>query len=318
MASSEPIDPLIQKATDWLQRLEALPHDATLRGAAETWRTESPEHARAWARAERTWRLLEQIPFSNEGPSRGRATVAHHWLQTHRAMAASFIVALALMVMIPMWSGPHADFATETAEVRRVTLEDGSLVDLGPQSALDVAYSADRRAVTLLAGEAFFTVMPNADRPFEVKSGDLTVTVVGTSFDVRVSADQLSVGVTDGTVEARYTRALDRPVRLTAGDQLSITRSTGTVRQSSVPPAELGAWRSHQLSVENMPLREVVAEIRRYSSAWIVFDDRRFADQQVTGFYDLRDPDRALRLIVRPFGGRVREVTPFVRVISGP
>lgn len=248
----------------------------------------------------------------------GRARAAFHWLQTHRAMAASLVAALAVAIMIPIWTGPHADFATRTAEIRQMTLEDGSRVDLGPRSALDVTYSAGRRAVTLLAGEAFFTVVPDTGRPFEVKSGDLTITVVGTSFDVRMSADQLSVGVAEGIVEARYGRASDRPVRLVAGDQLSIARSTGTVRQSSVPPAELGAWRSHQLSVENVPLREVVADIRRYSSAWIVFDDSRLADQQVTGFYDLRDPDRILRLIVRPFGGTVREVTPFVRVISGP
>lgn len=318
MASSKPIDPLIQKATDWLQRLEASPHDATLRGAAERWRAESAEHARAWKRAERTWRLLERIPLSVGQSPAGRATAAYHWLRTHRAMAASFVAGLALAVMVPILSGPHADFATATAEIRQLTLEDGTRVDLGPQSALDVAYSADRRAVTLLAGGAFFTVVPNAGRPFEVKVGDLTVTVVGTSFDVRMSVDQLSVGVAEGVVEARYARPSDRPVRLMAGDQLSITRSTGTVRHSSVPPAELGSWRSHQLSVENMPLREVVADIRRYSSAWIVFDDGQLADQQVTGFYDLRDPDRALRLIVRPFGGKVREVTSFVRVISGP
>lgn len=318
MPSSKPIDPLILKATGWLQRLEASPQDATLRGAAETWRTESPEHALAWARAERTWRLLERIPFSKEQPRVGRATAAYHWLQTHRALAASLVTALAVAIIVPIWTGPHADFATRTAEIRQMTLEDGSRVDLGPRSALDVDYSSGRRAVTLLAGEAFFTVAPDAGRPFQVKSGDLTVTVVGTSFDVRMSADQLSVGVAEGIVEARYGLASDRPVRLMAGDQLSITRSTGAVRRSSVPPTEMGTWRSHQLSVENVPLREVVADIRRYSSAWIVFDDSHLADQQVTGFYDLRDPDRTLRLIVRPFGGKVRDVTPFVRVISGP
>ncbi len=67
-----------------------------------------------------------------------------------------------------------------------------------------------------------------------------------------------------------------------------------------------------------MPLGDVVADMRRYSGKWIVFQDGHLAAQQVTGLYDLRDPDRALRVLVGPFGGRVREVTPFLRIVSGP
>jgi transmembrane sensor len=49
-----------------------------------------------------------------------------------------------------------------------------------------------------------------------------------------------------------------------------------------------------------------------------VFADPGFAGQQVTGLYDLGDPDRALRILVAPFGGHVREITPFLKIISGP
>ena len=41
-----------------------------------------------------------------------------------------------------------------------------------------------------------------------------------------------------------------------------------------------------------------------------------FGRQRVTGVYDLADPDRALQALVQPFGGRVRSVSPVLRVLS--
>jgi transmembrane sensor len=36
----------------------------------------------------------------------------------------------------------------------------------------------------------------------------------------------------------------------------------------------------------------------------------------VTGGYDLRDPQSALRLLVAPYGGTVRAYTPWMLVLS--
>lgn len=317
MASSKPIDPLIQQATAWLLRLDASPEDPELRRAAEAWRRENHEHVRAWTHAERAFRLLAAVPME-PSPGERPFPAAYRWLGAHRAMAASIVVALGLMIMLVILSGPRADFATATAEVRQVTLDDGSTIELGAQSAIDVAYSTDKRLVTLLAGEAFFGVRPMAGRPFEVRAAGLVVTVVGTSFEIRMSAEQLSVSVAEGVVEARYAGSIDPPVRLMSGDQLSVKRSSGSYRQARLEPGEVASWRNHLLSAEDTPLREVVADLRRYSGGWIVFGDGSLGEKQVSGLYDLRDPDRALRLLVGPFGGKVRQVTPFVRVITGP
>ena len=46
------------------------------------------------------------------------------------------------------------------------------------------------------------------------------------------------------------------------------------------------------------------------------FPDITLAQQTVTGLYDLRDPDRALRALVQPHGGKVHEVSRFARIVS--
>jgi transmembrane sensor len=317
MPPSDPIDPLIEQATEWLLRLDEESGDPALPAAAEAWRAESAEHARAWKRAERAWNQLALRPVAAETTSPTVAVASRaRFAGKGRIAAAVSLVAVLLLVAATMLSGPRADFTTATAELRQVTLQDGTRVDLSPQTALDVSFAGVRRTVKLLAGEAFFEVTPDATRPFEVQAGELAVKVVGTAFDVRMTADSLTVGVAHGAVETRYPKS--RALLLAAGDQVTVDRRSAAVRQGRIAPEEVASWRGHQLFVENASVEDVAADIRRYSGKWIVFQDGRIAAQRVTGLYDLRDPDRALRVLVGPFGGRVREVTPYLRIVSGP
>jgi transmembrane sensor len=119
-----------------------------------------------------------------------------------------------------------------------------------------------------------------------------------------------------GAVEARAARA--NPVHLGPGDQLTIERRSGAMQQTRIPPEEVASWRDYRLFVEGASVAEVVEELRRYRSGWIVFADSKLAHRQVTGLYDLRDPDRALRALIGPFGGQVREIAPLLTVVSSP
>lgn len=328
MTANEPLDPLIEEATDWLLRLEEESGDAGLRAAAEAWRHADPAHDRAWVHAERAWRLLAtrkpqpvvprpDPPAVAPGASRlARVPAPARWAA---GVAAALVVLFAVVYLPPALTRLQADFATETAELRQITLDDGTVVHLSPLTALDIRFTADRRAVTLLAGEAFFEVVPDRARPFEVQARELSVTAVGTAFDVRISDDALSVGVQRGAVEARSGFAASPPpARLGPGDRLVVDRRNGHVRRTRVAPEEVASWRDHKLFVEGATVAQVVDELRRYRSGWIVFAGSGLADQRITGFYDLQDPDAALRILVGPLGGRVREVTPLLQVISGP
>lgn len=312
MSPGDPLEPMIEQATDWLLRLDDAPADAALRASAEAWRTADPAHGRAWDRAERAYRLMATSPANRPR----RAAASRRWF----AGAAVALAACLLLLYVPgVLTHLRADIASGTAELRRATLPDGSVVELAAQSALDVRFSAERRSVTLLAGQAFFSVTPQAGRPFEVLAGDLAATVVGTAFDVHLQADATTVGVQHGIVQVRSVRP-EAPiaVRLGAGDQLTVERRGGAVRRSRVAPDEIAVWRDHRLFVEGATVGAVVDELRRYAPGWIVVADRSLAGQQVTGLYDLRDPDRALRMLIAPFGGQVREIAPFLKVVSGP
>src|SRR3546814_14675503 len=58
--------------------------------------------------------------------------------------------------------------STDHGEVRRIALEDGSVVMLNGNSAVQVRYQDDMRRVILRRGEASFEVAHNVQRPFVV------------------------------------------------------------------------------------------------------------------------------------------------------
>ena len=69
--------------------------------------------------------------------------------------------------------------------------------------------------------------------------------------------------------------------------------------------------------IESATVGDLVDELRRYRSGMIVITDQALAAQRVTGVFDLADPVRALKTVVEPHAGRVREVTPWLLIVSG-
>jgi transmembrane sensor len=302
----------LEEAMDWLVRLQEAPPDGPLAREWEAWLAVDPDHRRAWDEARRVWGLLGEV---------APAPAAIHRPVPRRRVKAA-VLAMALAACLALLAVPsivlrwQADQTTGTAELREVRLEDGSLVHLAPRSAFRAQFSPEARRVTLMSGEAFFQVARDPARPFIVEAEGLEAQVLGTGFDVRIASDALSVGVQSGAVAVRYGPAIK--ARLGPGDRLSVDRSTGRPRQDRLPPEEVASWRDGRLFVADATVAEVVEELRRFHPGWIVIADGRLAAARVTGLYDLRDPARALRALVRPAGGQLREVTPLLHILSMP
>jgi len=85
--------------------------------------------------------------------------------------------------------------------VNKVLLADGSIVWLKNNSALTYPAKFDgaTRNVTL-QGEALFEVAKDPKHPFMIQCGDLTTTVLGTSFNIRSRGNDVEVVVLTGKV----------------------------------------------------------------------------------------------------------------------
>jgi transmembrane sensor len=327
MTTGDSHDRHLEEAMDWLMRLRDAPADRALQAQLQDWVDSDPAHARAWERARMTWQIMSEVPpataesWQAGGPAEHRGRRVVRRVPVRRGWLALTALAACLLLLLGPTAYLHlnADHVTRTAELQRVTLADGSVVHLAPKSAIKAGFTEGQRHVELLAGEAFFEVVPNPDRPFTVKAEGLDVIVLGTSFDVRLAAQSLTVGVRSGQVGVRYDRG-DPPLdaQLGPGERVIVERASATATRDKRPPDQIAAWRDHHLFVSNATVADVVEELRRYHNGWIVIADDLLAHERVTGLYDLRDPDRALRALVEPAGGQVRSMTPLLRVLSRP
>lgn len=330
-------DPQLEEAMDWLLRLRDSPSEPRIAEAFEAWIAQSDRHRLAWERALRTWRLMGETKPAHEhlwrrGEARDRIERAaarsrrpsataprrHGWKAW--AAGATFTLAgsIALVVALPsLMLYLEADHMTGTAETRVVTLDDGSTVHLGADSAISSDINSDAWSVSLLAGEAFFDIVTDPDRPFVVEAEGAEIAVLGTAFNVRLSSDTATVELARGAVDLSLEGAEGNGhVELAPGEMAALDRRTGGITKREIDQENIGAWREGRLFVQNATVGSVVEQLRRYHSAWISVPDSTLAARRVTGLFDLNDPDRALRALVEPYGGKVRTLSPFLRILS--
>lgn len=166
-------------------------------------------------------------------------------------------------------------------------LEDGTRVWLNAETQLKVpvAFSqAERRVV--LAGEAYFEVARQADRPFIVETEWGHVRVFGTGFNVRSYADDREVKTTllegsvgfcpKGTEEGQYTR-------IEPGYQIVCSAeedSRPEIRKVKVEN-EI-AWKNRQFCFVRCPLRRIMQDVGRWYNADVVFKDEALGNVRYT------------------------------------
>ncbi|TAJ84247.1 MAG: DUF4974 domain-containing protein [Reyranella sp.] len=319
-------DDLLAEAVDWRMRIDAAPEDRAVRAALDAWLAGSNARRRAYADVERMARVASDLPPGYENlqapleaePLRPAPPAGLRAARRagYAAVALAACLAFLFLPSLQLWLA--ADYSTGTAELRTITLEDGSIVSLDAGSAVATHYGTARREVTLLSGRAFFEVVPAADRPFVVVAEDVTVTVTGTAFDVGRSGDAVSVAVQSGTVEVATARGKGTVVPLVRGQRLSIDRKSERMAKSEIVPADVAAWRERRLIVDKATLAEVVEELGRHYPGVVMLPDRGLAERRVSGVFDLRQPVEALQAAVRTHGGSTTRITPYLVVVSGP
>ena len=327
-----------REAVDWLVLLQDDPGDREVRAGLETWLAASSVRATAWADIQLTAGLIDVVPPARREvwaswrddrlrgqasgmrrrSSRIRPPVATKInTRAGRALVAGLAAAVCLAVLVAPEVSIRfqADYASGAGEQRVVQLQDGSEMRLAPRSAVKLAYADGRRGVSLLRGQAYFEVLPDPGRQFVVDAGDVRTTVLGTGFDVVRRSGGADVAVRHGLVRVDRSKA-DAPVsaRLSAGDRITVTEQRADMHRES--PERVGAWTQGDLIVADQSVLEVVEALRPWRKGVILTAGVGLESKRVTGVYDLHDPQAALAALAKVHDLRIREITPWITVVS--
>lgn len=279
---------LRSQAREWLVLLNSGRASAAEREAAERWRQASAEHASALAEVERLWTLLGQV----ERPAAVVQPLPRRVRRWPLPLATAACLLLALWMAPPGW---HADVRTEAGEIREVTLEDGSLLQLNGATSLDWDANVDGvRRVRLYRGQADFQVAADASHPFIIEAGDARIRVTGTRFDVNLLGDQVLLAVSEGHVQVSDAEGTERAVQ--AGQQIA-WRAGHLQELQALDAARALAWQRGRLVFRDRPLPEVFEELQRQQAQRVLFLDATARELKVTGVFALNDPQAVLRAI---------------------
>lgn len=185
------------------------------------------------------------------------------------------------------------------------TLADGSIVTLNKNTT--VSYPATFKAKTRtvkLKGEAFFKVTPDKEKPFIVDAGSITVTVVGTAFNIKNYDSSTRVIVESGIVRVS---SGNQVVELHKGEQVFIKYSGAAFQKSAVKDSLYNYYRSKQIICNNTPLPDVIATINQAYNAKIVLGDAALQQLRLSTTFQEENLEMVINIIQQTFNLRVTQ-----------
>lgn len=295
----------------WVARSGEGPLDAGAQAELERWLAEDPRHSASFREAQAAWHVMNQVV--REPGALWPATPPAHRAGKRWRAAAALAASLLVLVGATLWSGDPlvaiaADHRTAPGERRLVTLSDGSVVELGPASAIALHFDERERRIELLRGVVYVVAAPRRggeQRPLLVEAGAGSARALGTEFAVRLGVEAVEVAVVEHEVVVTAGSREGKPaqVLLAAGESVRYGEAgVGTVQTANLD--QILAWRRNWLVFDRVPLTQAIEELNRYRGRRILIGGSTLPQRQVSGVFDMADPDAVLDTIARELGAR--------------
>jgi transmembrane sensor len=183
------------------------------------------------------------------------------------------------------------------------TLPDGSIVTLNKNSSLDYPsrFKNDTRTIAL-KGEAFFDVTPNKQKPFIIHVNDVTIKVVGTSFNVRSVNGITEVIVETGIVQVSRK---NKTVELRPKEKIKISTQDSSMVKDKEEEKLYNYYRSKEFVCDGTPLWKLVKVLNEAYDTNIVIENPKLRSLPLDTTFDNESLDRILEIISATFDIKV-------------
>lgn len=300
MKSNTRLNPIQKQATEWVTRLQSGNCTDTERYAFDDWLAASEQHRVAYEQVSAFWQDLTQIEPHAEAELAAARAYLRDQRQTRRTLsekrAATVLSLLLVMSAAPFfWSWLHThNYHTAKGERASIELSDGSHIELNTDTTLSVQYTDSGRKVTLHHGEALFTVIHNAEKPFTVTANKGVIQDIGTRFNVYQQPAKVSVTVLEGEVSVSSNTATHN---LKPNQQLDYDNNGQISPITQVDVNTTTAWQNKQLIFKAQPLSVVIEQLARYHDVQLQIADAKLQGLKVSGIFPSDDLQLALNTI---------------------
>ena len=177
-------------------------------------------------------------------------------------------------------------YSTLDGESKEIVLDDSTVITLKESSLLIApeTFGSQERNVTLV-GEAFFKVSENKKKPFSIKTSHLTVSVLGTEFNVSAYQEEklISTYLKEGSVQLKGDFLNSKDV-IMQPEQLAILNKED-MQLEVVDEIPYNNWSIGSLNFKNKPLKEIILLLSEKYSIDISLQDTIVGNQKYTGYF---------------------------------
>ncbi|HEY6922353.1 MAG TPA: FecR domain-containing protein [Steroidobacteraceae bacterium] len=309
----------VEAAAEWVLRLQEQKLTRSERVEYVRWLRESPLHVAEMLRASHVHGELADFPHWNEiapvdvsspeiaviqlsethdlsiaDTRPGRSSWS--WRRISALAAGLAVLGIALVYFANF--RPRV-IDTAAGESLTVTLADGSVVRVSPDTNLRVYFTRHERRVSLSRGDALFRVAKDPEKPFLVETNRTRVRAVGTAFAVERHYDSVIVTVEEGRVAVAQAPPQPSASPASTATEFSLgpdqqivmpaTGSMGHVRK--VDSHRELAWADGRLIFDHDPVAEVVKRFNRFNRIQIKVLDPELAARPVSAVFNVSDPE---------------------------
>lgn len=147
-----------------------------------------------------------------------------------------------------------------------LTLSDGTRVWLNAMSEMKYPeYFTGSRREVILSGEAYFEVARDPEMPFIVRTSDMDLEVLGTSFNIRAYSEEsrLTTTLASGKIRQFYPATGDLLV-LAPNEQAVYDKRQQQLQVRNVDFASVVAWKEGRILFRDGTLEEIFQELNRW------------------------------------------------------
>ncbi|RFS21736.1 FecR family protein [Chitinophaga silvatica] len=291
----------------WLQVINTLPQqreaieNARLYLKNISFATHTPSDEEVEASWEKHLQLIQTIAQPVEKPV-GKI----HTLRRTLIRAAAVITGLIIISGVYFFLNNYHNeqiIKTGFGETRQVTLPDGSQVDLNANSKITFNdnWKNGKSREVWLEGEALFNVTHINKDTNQIKSGDkflvhtkgLTVTVLGTVFDIRQRRQKTEVVLQSGKIKLSFDNN-NQDIIMYPGQIVAYNDSEKKSTTASIAPEKFSAWKNQKLILENPKVEEILVYLEDNFGKKIIVEDKEMNTRSVNGPILISSLDDAL------------------------
>ncbi|MEZ4884410.1 MAG: FecR domain-containing protein [Chitinophagales bacterium] len=252
------------------------------------WREESEANQKEFEATQKLWQLTEgihkEVDFDTEAEwedfqaTIGAEPVIRELQTSKRPLFKDFlrIAAVFLLMIGGVWLAKQviqpSGAIVESVQIetlrnmqREVKLEDGSKVWMNEYTVLTFPekFDSTERKVRLV-GEAFFEVARDENRPFVILNKNTETRVLGTSFNLRTTEENVEVTVRTGKVSLASRADNAQSVTLEAGEKGVFDVETKVLNKVKVEDENDWSWQTERLVFTDTPLSRVMRVLSKH------------------------------------------------------